>query len=487
LNFSKTLKFRYSMKNIKIAILSAFVLASTSCEKELELLPEQSLAGSQAFASAANAEATLRGVYSQTQLLEVFGSGVHIINDFQADNTDFVGSFPTLQDINTYVTTSPNATIQGYWQIHYRVINAANSVIENVPKIQDPRLTPEISKRLIAEAKFLRAIVHFNLLPMFGQPFQVNNGATLGIPLMLTSFTGEITYPARATVAECYEQIRKDLNEALTDLPAATTAASRGRATKGAAAGYLARLHLYKGEFQQAAEFSNQVVSNTALYSLATNYGFYGATPTAEHVFALINSATDNGRTGSGGWASYHRPAVNGGRGDCAMTINLEDAFKKEPTDKRYVDLSTIVTAADTQRKRMTLKFSDATNNTDLAPLMRTSEMVLTRAEALAEINGINTESLTLVNGIRTRAGLPAWTATTFASKAAFITGILEERRKELCFEGHRKMDLLRRNLPLRTAGTTAALAVFGGQKTVLPIPQREIDLNKSLVQNAGY
>ncbi|WP_394995111.1 RagB/SusD family nutrient uptake outer membrane protein [Emticicia sp.] len=475
------------MKNIKIAILSALVLIGSSCSNRLELLPEQSLAGSQAFSSAANAESTLRGVYSQTQLLEVFGSGPQIIFDYQADNTDFVGSFPTLQEINNYVTTSPNATIQVYWQVHYRVINAANSVIENVPRMTDPALTPDISKRLVAEAKFLRAITHFNLLHMFAQPFQVQSGATPGVPLILKSFTGEIEYPARATVSACYEQIRKDLNEALTDLPAVSTPASRGRATKGAAAGYLSRLHLYKGEYQQAADFANQIVSATSTYSLATNYSFYGATPTAEHVFVIVNSATDNGRTGSGGWASYHRPASNNGRGDCAMAASLESSFKLEETDKRFVDLSTFVTAADGQRKRMTLKFPDAANNTDLSPLVRTSEIYLTRAEALAELNGINNESLNLVNGIRTRAGLPAWTSTTFTTKAAFVNAILEERRKELCFEGHRRMDLLRRGLPLRTTGPTATLAVYGSPKTVLPLPQREIDLNKNLVQNQSY
>lgn len=475
------------MKNIKIAILSALILTGTSCSDRLELLPEQSLAGSQAFSSVANAESTLRGVYSQTQLLEVFGSGPQIIFDYQADNTEFVGSFPTLQDINTYVTTSPNATLEAYWQVNYRVINAANSVIENAPGVKDPALTPEIAKRLVAEAKFLRAITHLNLLNMFAQPFQIQNGASPGVPLLLKSFTGEIEYPSRATVAACYDQIIKDLNDALQDLPAVSTPASRGRATKGAAAGYLSRLHLYKGEFQKAADFANQVIAATTAYSLATNYSFYGAAPTAEHVFVIINSATDNGRTGSGGWASYHRPASNGGRGDCAMAPSLETSFGTEATDKRFVDLSTFVTAADGLRKRMTLKFPDAANNTDLAPLMRTSEIYLTRAESLAELNGINAESLTLVNGIRTRAGLPAWTSTTFTTKAAFISAILEERRKELCFEGHRRMDLLRRGLPLRTSGPTAALAAYGSPKTVLPLPQREIDLNKNLVQNQSY
>jgi starch-binding outer membrane protein, SusD/RagB family len=360
-------------------------------------------------------------------------------------------------------------------------------VIDNVPKIQDQRLTPEISARLIAEAKFLRAITHWNLVNLFGQPFRVQNGATPGVPLMLKSFDGVITYPARATVAEVYEQIRKDLTEALPGLPAVGNANSRGRATKGAANGYLSRLHLYKGEYQQAADFANAIVTAPTAYSVATSYAFYGPTPTTEHVFAIINSATDNGRTGSGGWASYHRPASNGGRGDCAFAPSLDASFRTEPADKRYNDLSVIVTAADTQRKRMTTKFSDAANNTDLCPLMRTSEIYLTRAEALAELNGINAESITLVNPIRVRAGLTPWTETTFATKDEFITAILEERRKELSFEGHRKMDLGRRGLPLRTSGPTAATAAFGGQKTVLPIPQREIDQNKELKQNAGY
>jgi starch-binding outer membrane protein, SusD/RagB family len=479
------------MKKISIILKSSLlfgVLFTSSCGSRLEILPEQSLSDSQAFVSGANAQASLLGVYSQGQLLEVFGSGPQIIEDYQADNTEFVGSFPTLQDINNYITTSPNATVQGYWQVQYRVINAANAVIDNVPGIVDPKLTPELAKQYVAEAKFLRAIVYLSLVNSFAQPFQVQAGASPGVPLVLKSFTGTIEFPARATVAQVHEQIKKDLTEALVDLPAQYSVATqtRARATKGAAAGYLSRLHLLRGEYQEAATFANQVITSS-LYAPATNYSFYGATPTSEHVFALVNSATDNGRTGSGGWASYHRPAAKGGRGDCAYSSSLTTAFLTEPTDKRYTDLSDVVSAADGATRRMTTKFQDAATNTDLAPLMRVSEIYLTRAEALAELNGINAESLTLVNTIRTRAGLPAWTITTFTTKAAFIAGILDQRRKELCFEGHRRMDLLRKGLPLRTTGPTAALATFGAPKTVLPIPQREIDLNPSLTQNTGY
>jgi len=122
--------------------------------------------------------------------------------------------------------------------------------------------------------------------------------------------------------------------------------------------------------------------------------------------------------------------------------------------------------------------------------VIRVTEMFLNRAEALAEINGINQESIDLINRLRTRAGLPVWTLTTFTTKERLIAGILNERRKELAFEGHRRMDLLRRGLPLRSSGPTAALSIpCTSAKVILPIPQREIDINPGLKgqQNPGY
>jgi hypothetical protein len=132
-------------------------------------------------------------------------------------------------------------------------------------------------------------------------------------------------------------------------------------------------------------------------------------------------------------------------------------------------------------------------NNKDDAPLIRVTEMYLNRAEALAELNGVNQVSIDLMNALRTRAGLPNWTLATFATKQAFINAILNERRKELAFEGHRRMDLLRRGLALRSSGSTAATSrpcdPTNSPKVLLPIPQREIDINPALKgqQNPGY
>jgi hypothetical protein len=471
-----------------ISALLLTTLLFNACSERLELEPEQSLSETVAFANRAAAESSLLGVYSQSQLIEVFGSQPQIIQDYMADNTNFVGSFPTLQEVNNYSVVAPNVSIQSWWQVHYRAINAANTVIERVPTVSDPALTPALAAQYIAEAKFMRAIMYFHMLNIWAQPYNLDNGASPGVPLVLTAFTGDIQLPARSTVAQVQAQIRQDLLDAVNDLPDSygNATLTRSRATKGAARAFLARLHLYRGEYQEAANFAGQVLGS-ALYAPAGNLSFYNAL-SSEDVFVIFNSAIDNGRTGAGGWASYHRPASAGGRGDCPFTADLVALFQSEEGDLRFTQLSDLVTdAAGNAGVRMTRKFPDAATNTDNAPLMRVSEVMLNRAEALAELNGVNQESVDLVNPIRVRAGLAPWAASDFSSKEQFIDAILTERRKELCFEGHRRLDLLRKGKGLRSTGPNVAASAFGQPRTIMPIPQREIDLNSNLVQNPGY
>lgn len=476
---------------MKKSILSIILLSSvlTACKKELEdILPEQSVSEEVALSSEATAQSVLLGVYSTAQGLNVFGSQPQIMGDFQADNVEFVGSFPTLQEIFQYTTISTNVTVSGWWQDHYRVILRANTVIDKVTGINETGFTDAEKKQMIAEAKFMRAITYFNLVNLFAQPYQVSQGANLGVPLVLQAYEGVVEFPSRATVNEVHAQIAKDLTEAIPDLPESysTAANTRGRATKGAANALMSRLHLYRGEWSQAAEFANQVLSSS-LYALAANYNFYDAN-TSEDVFTIQMSEIDNSRTGAGGWASYHRPASAGGRGDAPFSTSLVEAYLQEAGDKRLA-LSDSANAADGIRRRFTLKYSDAVTNKDNAPLIRTTEMYLNRAEALAEVNGVNQTSIDLVNALRTRAGLANWTTADFATKEELVDAILNERRKELAFEGHRRMDLLRRGKALRSSGPNAGESKPGDPKVILPIPQREVDINPNLKsqQNPGY
>ncbi len=470
------MKFNYKINKYATAFFMAGALTLSSCgEDDLQINPQQSLSTELAFADELTAQGSLMGVYSRAQDLEAFGAMLAVINEYMADNVNFIGSFITLQDINNYATLSNNTSLQSVWRDHFRVILAANAVIANVPNVDDAGFSAEEKAQFVAEAKFMRALTYFQLVNSFAHPYQVENGNRPGVPLVLEAYTGKVLLPARATVNEVHTQIQKDLTEA----EAALSDGNNTRASKSAARALLSRLHLYRGEWQQAATFAQQTIDGGA-FSLASDFSFYSKN-TPEEIFSLQNSATDNGRTGSGGWASYYQPAELGGRGDALFSEYLLASF--DENDKRFTDLHLIMNG-----NAYTTKFKDGINNTDNVPILRMTEMYLNRAEALAELNGVNAESISLINTLRTRAGVATFSTSDFASKDAFLEAIAEERRKELCFEGHRRMDLLRQGKALRPAGDPYfAESQLGATRTVMPIPQRELDLNTSLVQNAGY
>jgi hypothetical protein len=471
------------MKKIKFILLVPFLLAFMACDDKLDKLSIDDLPDAAAFSNEATAIGSLMGAYSRSQDLDVFGSSPQVIADFQSDNVDFVGSFPTYQDIKLFITNSANGTITASWRDSYKAILAANAVIANVDGVTDPGFTAEEKAQVIAEAKFLRSLVYFQMANLWGQPWTLDNGASDAVPLVLEPFTGEVIDFPRATVNQIYAQIITDLQSAIPNLP--NSLASEGRASAGAAQGLLSRVYLYQGEWQKAADMAQNVIS-AGEFSLASNYSFFGGgSPSSEEVFSLINLAIDNGATGSGGWASFYVSATDGGRGDAPYSDELLAAY--EAGDQRFSTLTTQALAADTRVRTFTTKFSDAINNTDNAPLIRVTEMYLNRAEALAELNGVNSESLTLINALRSRAGLSDFTSGNFSSKDDFLDAIAKERRLELAFEGHRRMDLLRRGKPLRTSGPGVGISSPGDTYVVLPIPQRELDLNTNLTQNAGY
>lgn len=479
------------MKKLKYIFLSLVLISFVACDDALELEPEQSLSTDAAFADEKTSLASLVGVYSLAQDLEVFGGLSAVISELQADNMNFVGSFPTLQDVKNYVTLADNGSVRTLWQDNYSVILGANAIIQNVPKVEDVGFTDAERKQFIGEAKFMRALVYFNLVNLFGQPFNVSNGNTPGVPLVLTPdlLDGKpAAKPARNTVAEVYAQIEKDLTEALADVPNnyATADQTRGRATKGAVNGLLSRLYLYKGDWAKVLTTTDAILANKTLYNLAADYTFYDGN-TTEDVFSIQMTATDNSRTGTGGWAGYHLPAARGGRGDAPYSADLLAAYN-QTTDKRFTALTLKGTDAASGAATFTTKFKDGVTNTDNGPIIRVTEIVLNRAEALMKsTNTVNADAILLLNQLILRAGLPAVSAADFADANAFLNRILLERRKELAFEGHRRMDLLRNGLPLRSSGPQAAISKPGDSKVVLPIPQRDIDLGASLPQNAGY
>ncbi|MCB0636957.1 MAG: RagB/SusD family nutrient uptake outer membrane protein [Lewinella sp.] len=458
--------------------ITVYLLLTTallwSCDNKIQLDPEDQLTQDVAFSNETLALGVLAGIYSAAQQDDVLNGTPQLMGEWQADNVDFVGSFPTFNDIKNYITLADNTSINSVWDDSYETIGTANLVIQNVPLVDDDDFTTAERAKAIAEAKFLRALVYFNISNWWAQPVQVSGGNNLAVPLVLKPFEGEVEYPARATLNEVQAQIEQDLLDAIPDLDDA----DNSRATKAAAQALLARLYLYQERWSEAASYADQAIQNPA-YSLANNYSFYD-TQSSEFFFTLVNNV-DDGQDSGQGFSGLTNPTPTG-RGDCPFSDDLLAAFNAEPGDLRFTSLIQTGSDALGATRTFTKKYPDGITNADNAPVLRITEMYLTRAEA--NFRGgttVGATPLSDINALRTRAGLPG-------AGAMSLDVILNERRKELCFEGHRRMDLLRNGMNLRRPGmANEAASAPGADKVIFPIPVNELDLNPNLVQNTGY
>ncbi|MDF9799437.1 hypothetical protein OKW21_004700 [Catalinimonas alkaloidigena] len=477
------------MKRIYIIFLSC-TLAFSACDDSLdEITPEQSLSEDQAFANYNNANGVLIGTYDLMQDLHVFGSQPQFISDFITDNVNFTGSFPSLQDFNNYAVNNSNSTVDEVWRDSYQVILGTNAIIANAPLIEDA--TDEEKLALEGEARFVRAITYFMIANLYSQPYGVSQGSNLSVPLYLEPFTGEVINLPRNTLAEVYSQIEADLLFAEENL---SPTAEQGFASSYSATALLSRLYLYMEDWTAAAQKAEEVISSEN-YSLSNDLSFYN-TISDEIIFSIENNATDpqsdsDAETSSGSWDSYYTGRDQGGRGDGEFSPDLLALFEEEPEDLRgdfYVEDVNF----SGEPAIYTLKYDNGNDNSSDYAAIRLAEIMLNRAEALVELNGINEEAIGLVNEIRNRAGLTtAWTVGDFASATELLEAIYTERRKELAFEGHRRMDLLRTGKPLRTeapssvAITDAGVGVVAGDpKAVWPIPQSQLNINPMLEPN---
>ncbi len=350
------------MKTYKtIAILFSFV-AFISCENQLEVLPEDSVASNTVFNTFATINGTVVGIYSKNQSGDLNGMA-QLTSDFMADDVGFVGSFPSLQEISQFQTLATNASIDNIWLDGYELIGAANNVIVNLPEVNVDDVTglTEADKtQFIAEAKFLRAVTYFQLVNLFAQPFQISNGSNLGVPLVLKPFEGgDISefQLERSTVNEVHAQIEQDLSEAAAVLPESNGT----RAEAGAARALLARLYLYREQWNQAANMADQLISSGE-YALAADYDFYDNNPgSSENIFVVVNTPTDGPQENAGSdevYVNFYN-AAPGGRGDAPFSQDLIDTFAVEAGDRRFVELSVAATDAGGNNTFFTTKYPD--------------------------------------------------------------------------------------------------------------------------------
>ena len=466
------------MKKIVPGLLAAALLTTgllPGCNSKLDVQPVTFIDSANAFNNASDVQAALVSCYTGLQSVNLYGGYLQLITDLLADNGDesFIGTFTQPQEAQRKALLITNTQVSATWLSAYDVINRTNNVLANLSKLP----TPGQQASAEGEARFIRGLMYFDLVRMFGRDWRDGTPASnLGVPLVLTP-TGTIADAvplARNTVAAVYTQVITDLTTAETRLTTSNGFNSFS-ATRYACAAVLARVYLQQGDFANAAAAANRAMAGSFRlngyygdnfgYSQATNSTGNLVANTTEDIFTIQMSAQSGINQLNTFYARNRRAEIN---------IQPQFLSLLAPGDTR----ATLYTAPTATAGAFTCKYDAQYGN---VKLIRLDEMLLTRAEANFRAGGtpVGATPLADVNTVRTRAGLPVLTTVT-------LTDILRERRLELAFEGFRLGDL-KRNQESTTDPITAAPIAWNASRLVFPIPFRELNSNPLLVQNAGY
>ncbi|MCX6281357.1 MAG: RagB/SusD family nutrient uptake outer membrane protein [Bacteroidetes bacterium] len=493
---------------IKILVLFlsvAGLFVAPGCKKFLQKDPQGTMTQESFPVSASDALLATNAVYTTTREW-YYHSGGYPILDIMSDDAR-KGSNPsdqlsTVGPYDNFKITTTQDGLDRWWNEMYVGIKRANVVIEKVPLIS---MDTAIQTRYLAEAHFLRGLFYFDMVRAWG-----------GVPIVTT--TNPPLKLGRATEQETFDQVISDLKFAESHLPLRSgySGADMGRATQGAAQAMLARVYLFRKDFQKAEEYALKVI-NSNQYALEANFinanGVNGNNG-KESVFevgALQYEGTEVGGdqyantqgvrgTPNRGWG-FNRPTpdLTGSFeiGDPRLkgtVINLKDTIDGivilgdgTTPDVTRDSTGKIIEVQCYNRKVWVPGDNTATQWGHHRRLMRYADVLLMAAEALNE-NNKPSDALVYLNMVRARArqgqsGILPDIITTSQSDLRDI--IFNERRHELAMEGWRFWDLVRTG---RAAAALGPLGFISGTHEHLPIPQSEIDISQgSLAQNPGY
>lgn len=466
------------------ALLIALALGGYGCSDFVNLTPQDVITVGGYYKTEADIQGALIGTYAS---LRPVYNAYYQYTELPSDNTRTINpseaSQGAMDKLNWVTNFGP---IANGWANAYTVIAGANITLKHADEVK--YANPETKTQIVGEAKFLRALMYFNLVRFYGD-----------VPLVLTELTTQAEALAliRNPVAEVYAQIEQDLTDAEGALPANYTGANVGRATSGAAKALLGKVYLQEKKWAEAETKLAEVVSSGRYQLLADINKVFGVgnDNNAEIVFACQYQSTANGEgnTFSYGFApASGATAVSGGSSNLG-TKDLNDAFETDDLRKAFL----VSTGTGAQQAYYTKKFVYnvlALNEGDNDwPIIRYADVLLMYAEALNN-NGKTALATEQINAIRIRAGLAAKKALTAEETQLAIE---QERRVELCYEGHRWHDLIRWGKAISTmvafkakyttADPANANMTPDEYRVLLPVPQIETFLNPKLGQNPGY
>ena len=499
-----------------VALGLGTLLASSCNEQELYIPPVANNTADEFYKDEAQVNQGVIAIYNGT--LSFPQSSNWNMSEFRSDNIN--AQVQTVQrdfsDISNFTATSQLGQLQATWTDLFEVVFRSNVLQEKIQPFSFARVN-----QFKGEARFLRAYAYFDLVRYWGALPIVDR--VLGIE--------ESKKIPRAPVADVYKLIVDDLKFAADNLPAAYGATDRGRATKWAAKAMLARVYLTMYGFPvrdaSALPLAKQQLMDVyaavgpVTFSMATNFADLFKTVN-DNRYAVFEIQYASGGTGLGStipwdqgsvfpaWWSPFPPSqtdITPSPDFLGRNWPMRDLRRRATLDTVFVHPTTgVITTTRAQYTKFLEKGTTTPqNNRDYSnnfPIIRFEDVMLMYAEVLTQESGsVPPLALTLVNQIRTRSGILAYTAASpeTASRAAFLAAILKERKYEFAAEGLRWFDLVRTGnaISVMTAYKRATIPVAPGaapfrqlddHDLLFPIPLLELRINPNFwQQNPGY
>jgi len=463
------------MNKILSIVLVSAVFFSTSCKKELELAPFDTINAGNAFGNVGDLEKGVLGVYSANNPINKIYIATLLTDEAKiSDENRGQGQFTF-----KYQFSAGGGEHNSDFGLYYRLLDRANRILPLINAV--PAITPaETAKKatLRAELLALRGIAHFELMIRF-----MPAGYDPAAPAVAVMVTSDITAkPARNTVAQVVAQIETDLAAAKAEPTLQGAPTDVLRISKSAIAAYQARLAMLKRDWANAITFATESI-NLSGKTLATSANFAAYWTDANGSESILTYRNQSGPQLL--WRDTN--------GDVFFepSDELKNAYNRTADIRYNTYFGSVISGGQSDTSTIN-KYPGSALGPQINDLkiIRLAELFLNRAEARAENGDLigAASDVNILRGVRIAGYVPV----TFPTKDVAVAEILTERFKELCFEGFRFFDLKRKGLGITrnasdvTSPTWQNLEV-GNFRFALPVPQDELFANPNATQNPGY
>ncbi len=502
------------MRKYIIPIITLSVALTTSCSLDKDPISdfsEVTMGGGQTGTPSYTTRDEIKTAYDNIYTF-IKGSGQEFwMLDFAA-NTEvrsdnaYAGTIDLpVVSVEKNAQDAANSNISRDWRNYLVGVSRANVVLANIDNITDSALTETERKQWKAEAQILRAWMYYDMVRLWGNvPLLV----IANVPPITSENLDEIyplLYPKeRNSVAEVYADIIANLEAAVQNAPAPQSG-NKFLLSRAVANALLAKVYAEKPvrDYAKTIQYCDAVIADG--FTLVADYADLfqlNSTNTDAKLRNSSESIFEITYEGGGCW-------VGGIFGKNYTNPNSTISWRRWVCPSRDL-IAAFDAEGDTVRKNQAIVYEKVEyenyypadnypfvykfrSSSSSVIKLRLADILLMKAEALVATGDLS-GAATLVNQVRARVGLAALSSSVTASADAMKTAVLNERRLELAFEGHRWFDLLRYDVAVETMNTLnsrdsgrLAMKTMTEALTIYPVPQSELDITPTLGQNPEY